>query len=325
MPIKITALASKSQPCRASCPRRSRQCNVLANSRLGRGALPGGQRVGGPAPIRQPKAARSRKVDAMKLPTRARRAVFAALAAAVAVNLAATTAPASSTTLNAQVTGGGAYTGSAHSVSVEPHGFTVTCSASGSTPALTASGSVPNGTKQGASPLKIGTAKTLSASNCTGPLGAVTMTFSKLPYPIKIDSVTNGSGQTDTIISGISAELLMTGCTFTVTGAMPGYYTNGTGELNLTPDLPTAPLNKAQSTISDVSGCAGLVHKGQKCPIILIIILIIVFVCIAKEAKGPSGHETLAGALRITRHLLRPQNAPARRDPHGHQRSSQAT
>ena len=55
----------------------------------------------------------------------------------------------------------------------------------------------------------------------------------------------------------------MTGCSFNVTGSAPGYYTNGSHTLTLTPKLPNKALNKAQLTISGVSGCAGLVSNGD--------------------------------------------------------------
>lgn len=242
----------------------------------------------------------------MKLRTPASRAAFAAVATTLAVTLGASTAlAASATTLSAMVTKGGAFTASSSTVTLTDAGVSLTCSSSGSTPALTATGSIPSGTKQGASPLKVGTSKTFSLSGCNGPLGPVTATFSKLPYSIKADSATNASGQTDEIISGIDATVSMTGCSFTTTGSIPGYYTNSTGNLTLTPTLPMKPLNKAQLTVSNVSGCAGLVNNGDHpalSSIVIVIIIVgprtVIVIVIIINARNIGRHETLAHSLR---------------------------
>jgi hypothetical protein len=55
----------------------------------------------------------------------------------------------------------------------------------------------------------------------------------------------------------------MAGCSFTVTGSAPGFYTNGTHKLTLTPKLPITPLNTARLTVGNVNGCAGLVSNGD--------------------------------------------------------------
>ena len=55
----------------------------------------------------------------------------------------------------------------------------------------------------------------------------------------------------------------MTGCSFKVTGSAPGFYTNSTHKLSLTPKLPNTPLNKGRLTVSGVNGCAGLVNNGD--------------------------------------------------------------
>jgi hypothetical protein len=65
------------------------------------------------------------------------------------------------------------------------------------------------------------------------------------------------------MITGVNTSVSTTGCSFNVTGSAPGFYTNSTHTLTLTPKLPITPLNKAQLTVSGVSGCSGLVNNGD--------------------------------------------------------------
>src|SRR5215468_8898163 len=76
-------------------------------------------------------------------------------------------------------------------------------------------------------------------------------------------SKTNGKGQTDGLITGANTSVSMVGCSFKVTGSAPGFYTNGTHKLTLTPKLPNRPLASGRLTVSNVSGCAGLVSNGD--------------------------------------------------------------
>ena len=186
------------------------------------------------------------------------RILFTGTAAALAIGFGASSALATTATLTVKVTNGGTYTASSSSTVLTDNGVSVTCTGS------KASGSIPTKTYTAATtPVKVGTSATLSFSGCTGPLGAVTVTVSKLPYSVKVDSKTNGSGQTDGMVTGVSTSVSMTGCTFNVTGSAPGFYTNGTHKLSLNPKLPITPLNKAQLTVGNVSGCAGLVNNGD--------------------------------------------------------------
>jgi hypothetical protein len=79
------------------------------------------------------------------------------------------------------------------------------------------------------------------------------------------DSKTNRKGQTDAIIGGVnvSVSIPSAGCSFTVTGSAPGFYTNSKHTLTMTPNLPVRPVKKAQLTISNVTGCVGAVHNGD--------------------------------------------------------------
>jgi hypothetical protein len=191
------------------------------------------------------------------------RILFTGAAAALAIGFGASSALATSATLTVKVTNGGTYTAKANKTVLTDRGVSVTCSSTSTTKASTATGSIPTATTTGTSPVKVGTTATLNFKNCTGPLGAVTVKVNKLPYSVKVDSKTNSSGQTDGMITGVNTSVSMTGCSLTVTGSAPGFYTNGTHTLTLTPKLPITPLNKAQLTISNVVGCAGLIVNGD--------------------------------------------------------------
>jgi hypothetical protein len=186
------------------------------------------------------------------------RILVPAAAAAMAVAFAASSAMATTATLNVKVTNGGSYTASSSSTVLTDNGVSVTCTGS------TAGGSIPTKTYTAkTSPVKVGTSSSLSFTGCTGPLGAVTVTVNALPYSVKVDSKTNSSGQTDGMVTGVNTSVNMTGCSFSVTGSAPGFYTNSSHKLSLTPTLPITPLNKAQLTVANVVGCAGLVNNGD--------------------------------------------------------------
>jgi hypothetical protein len=162
------------------------------------------------------------------------------------------------TTLTVKVSGGGSYTAKAGKTVLTDGLVSVTCTSS------KGSGKLANGTHHGKAPLKIGTVAKLSFSGCTGPLGAVkTTVHGKLV--LSADSKTNKKGQTDAFISGVnvSVSIPSAGCTFTVTGSAPGFFTNKTHTLTTTPKLPVKPIKRAQLTISNVSGCAGAVNNGD--------------------------------------------------------------
>ena len=196
----------------------------------------------------------------MTLRKRAGGALFTVTAAALAIGFGATQAFAA-TTLTVKVTGssstGTITASSSKTVLTDPRsGVSVTCTSSKTT------ATVKNGTHTGTSPVQIGTVTKLSFSSCTSVTGAVTVTVMALPYKLQIDSKTV-SGKTDGIVSGVSTHVSTTGCSFNTTGSAPGFYNNSTHTLTQTPKLPITPLNKAQLTVSGVSGCAGLVVNGD--------------------------------------------------------------
>jgi hypothetical protein len=197
----------------------------------------------------------------MAIMKRAGGVLLGVAAAAAAVGLSAAPAMAS-TTLTATVTGGGSITATAKSTVLTDGPAKVTCSTKGKTAASVATGSGKSGTYKGASPLKVGTTTKLTFNNCTGPLGSVSTKPMSYPYLIKVDSKTTSKGITDGIIGPVKVGVSMTGCSFTVTGTAPGYFDNANHTLVVTNKV-TGALNKAQLTISGVSGCAGIVKNGQ--------------------------------------------------------------
>src|SRR6516164_8350580 len=105
------------------------------------------------------------------------RILLPAAAATLAVAFAASSAMATTATLTVKVTSGGSYTATTTKTTLTDNGISVTCTAS------KASGSIPTKTYTNAtSPVTVGTTAALSFTNCTGPLGPVTVKVNKLPY-----------------------------------------------------------------------------------------------------------------------------------------------
>ena len=144
---------------------------------------------------------------------------------------------------------------------LKDNGVSVTCSSAATTRASTVTGSIPTATAKGASPVKIGTVAALRLKNCTGPRGGGQGQQASVPGQSRLDD--QQRGQTDAMITGVNASVAMKGCSFTVTGRAPGFYANSTHKLKMTPKLPITPLTKAQLTISNVAGCAGLIMNGD--------------------------------------------------------------
>lgn len=190
----------------------------------------------------------------------------AAATTAAVVGLYAVPALASiplSTTLTVKISGGGKFTAKATKTVLSNRGVNVVCTSTAKKPASSASGNIPSGTHKGTSPVKVGTTSNLAFNNCVGPLGAVHTKVMAEPYKVFVDSKTNSKGQTDGFIGGVKVHVTMTACSFNVTGSAPGFYTNGKHSLTMTSKLPVRATTKAQLTVSNVSGCAGLVKNGD--------------------------------------------------------------
>jgi hypothetical protein len=200
----------------------------------------------------------------MTITKRAGSVLFAGAAAAAMVALTASSALAA-TTLTVKVSGGGSYKAAAPTTVLTDGLVHVTCKSTKTSKASTTSGTISNGTHKAVAPVKVGTAAKLAFNNCTGPLGKVTTSVTKLPYTVSVDSKTTTKGQTDGIISGIAVNVTTTGCKFKVTGTTAGFYTNSNHTLTMTTasKLPVKPLKSAQLTVSGVTGCAGVVKNGD--------------------------------------------------------------
>lgn len=179
-----------------------------------------------------------------------------AAAAAAVFGLSVGPALAATTHLTVKVSGGGSYTAKAGKTVLSDNGVNVTCKSSKGSGKL-------SGTHKGAAPVALGTVAKLGFTSCSGPLGGVTNTVKGKPV-LSADSKTNRKGETDAIISKVDVNVKTTGCSFTVTGSAPGFYTNKTHTLTMTSKkLPVKGIKAAQLTVSAVSGCAGLVKNGD--------------------------------------------------------------
>jgi hypothetical protein len=177
------------------------------------------------------------------------RSKFAAVivaGAAMAAGIAFSAAPAvASPSATFTVTPGGAYTATSTAVTFKDGSVTMNCTGS------TAKGTLKSGS--GLAGAGIGSISSLAYTGCTGPLGTVTVTPGALPY--SINAVSYASGVTQGNIGPVSVKVVMTGCSFTVTGSAPGNFNNSTSSLNLTAG--------SGLSVSGVSGCLGLVKNGD--------------------------------------------------------------
>jgi hypothetical protein len=174
--------------------------------------------------------------------------VFTAAAAAAVVGMSIGPALAS-THLTVRVSGGGSYTATAKTKTYLTDGHVkVTCNAS------EGSGKISNGTHRGTAPVSVGTVAKLKFSHCLGPLGGVTTKVHGTPV-LSADSRTNSHGDTDAVITNVNVSVATGSCTFKVSGSAPGFYSNKTHELTMTP--------KGKGlTISDVNNeCFGVVKN----------------------------------------------------------------
>jgi hypothetical protein len=169
---------------------------------------------------------------------------MAATAGATGV-MAASAGPASAYT----VTGGPNFTATTAAAIVltdNNTGSAVTCTSS------TATGAFTTGMDVGPT---LGAVSAIGFSNCTGPLGITfTATANSLPYSITATGPTVG-GVTPGEVPGVNVRISGPLCSATVTGAAPGRYNNATRRVNL--------LSGATLTISNVSGCLGLLNDGD--------------------------------------------------------------
>ncbi|MDQ2838911.1 MAG: hypothetical protein M3Y42_12645 [Actinomycetota bacterium] len=210
-----------------------------------------------------------------------KRAAFAIGAAATIAALGAATAAAAPTftaKIGSAASGSGTYTAaSVGSVKLTDTttGIVITCTSA------SAAGSVPvlGSGQSGNSIVKIASTGWIS---CTGVGLTFTVTQTSTPWLVNAVSTTAG-GVTTGNLTGIAAHLAATGCTFDVTGATDGTYTNSSQILAVNPVAGSGHT----LAISNVVGCFGAVGNGHTAS----------FVGSYKVAATAGG---VAGALTIT-------------------------
>jgi hypothetical protein len=200
----------------------------------------------------------------MTMRKRAGSVLFTAAAAAAVVGMSVGPALAA-THLTVRVSHGGKYTATASTTKLADGPVAVICSTVGKVPSSKGTGTLSNATHRGTAPVSLGKVKGLAFNNCTSLGSLVTTTVVKQPT-LNADSRTNSKGDTAAIITNVDVNVSTTGCSFTVTGSAPGYYSNKTHTLTMKPGkLPVKALTKARLTISNVStgNCGGAVTAGQ--------------------------------------------------------------
>jgi hypothetical protein len=203
----------------------------------------------------------------MTIGKRAASVLLASAATAAVIGLGAAPALASTPPkLTVTVGSGGTFTATAKTSVLTDGKVSVTCSTKGKTAASDGTGAIKSPKGKGTAPVKVGTTAKLAFNNCTSIAGSVVTKVESLPYSVEVDSATNRKGDTDGIISGVKVAVTVpaVGCKFMVTGSAPGYYANGSHTLNVTSNLPTKSLVKAELTVSGVNAnCLGLIHNGD--------------------------------------------------------------
>ena len=168
-----------------------------------------------------------------------------------AVGLAA--APAFAAVTTATVSGSsstGALTATATSPTLTDSttGTKLTCTSAAAT------ATVANGTHTGGPSIQVGTITGATWNTCKLNSITFTVTANTLPWPLSATDPTTSAGNTNTVLTGITANLSGL-CTATITGTVTGYYSNSAHSL---------VLNAGTLTVSGVGGlCLGLINNGD--------------------------------------------------------------
>jgi hypothetical protein len=178
--------------------------------------------------------------------------------AATAAAIGASAGVALAVAITFTITPGGNITATAGTTTLKDTntGSVLSCTSSKST------GTLKKG--HGISGSNLGSIKTLTFSNCTGPLGLTfTVTNSAFPWTLSGTSYNATTGVTTGFINGIKSHLSgpscsadVAGTTATTKGKVKVTYTNSTGKLKV---LPTG----GNLHVFNVSGCAGLINSGD--------------------------------------------------------------
>jgi hypothetical protein len=186
-----------------------------------------------------------------------RRVLFTGAATAVAIGASAGVALAVAITFS--IHPGGNITASAGVTKLTDTntGSVLSCTSSKST------GTLKSGSGIGGASL--GTIKTLTFSNCTGPLGLTfTVTNSHFPWTLSGASYNSTTGVTTGHIAGIHSVLSGPGCSATVDGTSA---TANNGKVKVTYKNSTHKLSVLAAGgnlhVYNVSGCAGLINSGD--------------------------------------------------------------
>lgn len=196
---------------------------------------------------------------------RVMRLLLIGLGAAIASVVTATPVLAATQT-SVTVTGGGTFAASSKTTILKDRNVAVTCVTSGATPSSRMTSLIATQSTTGGAAVRVGTASGFAFNNCSSPLGAVTSSPVREPYVVKVDSATGTgakAGETDVTLTGVDVNVSMTGCAFTVTGAFHGYWDDVNHELVMKAPLPVVPRALSLLTVSNVSGCLGLVANGD--------------------------------------------------------------
>jgi hypothetical protein len=177
---------------------------------------------------------------------------------ATALTIGATAGVALAVAITFSITPGGNISASAGTTTLTDvnTGSKLSCTSSKST------GTLKSG--HGISGTNLGSIKTLTFSNCTGPLGLTfTVTNSNFPWTLHGTAFNATSGVTTGNITGIKSKLSGPSCSANVAGATattPGKvkvkYTNSTHKLKVLALGGTLH-------VWNVVGCAGLIHSGD--------------------------------------------------------------
>lgn len=111
---------------------------------------------------------------------------------------------------------------------------------------------------------QIGAVSDVTLTGCTGPAGGITVTPGNEPYPVNTDSAATSSGQADVIVSKVDVAVSATGCAFTVSGSATGYLTITKHTLAMTAKPVVKPTTAGRLTVSNVTGCFGIVENGDQ-------------------------------------------------------------
>ncbi|MHA3704048.1 hypothetical protein ACXR2U_17910 [Jatrophihabitans sp. YIM 134969] len=96
-------------------------------------------------------------------------------------------------------------------------------------------------------------------TSCAGPGGIPLTPTQNGTWNLNAKGKTNSSGVTKGSISNVNATVSGPGCTFTVSGAVDGSYTNSTGALKVATVAGTGNVLK----VSAVTGCFSQINNGD--------------------------------------------------------------